>query len=126
MSETIHTKKLFDGRQTAEEVHRSLAFPADARCACGSKKVAIRVRVFWPADDLVREKPEFAMQMAARHGGRLPVVEFKHGKHVRVGDAFACDLCKSVLEKEAAKAPSWVVVEVDRGPGPDNAQVQVG
>lgn len=123
-AETIHRKKLFDGKLTAEEVHRG-HFPQDAYCKCGSTKVAICVRTFWPVEDLIRNRPEAAMALAAQHGGKLPCVDFTMGKHVRVGMAYACDSCKATLERKAASAPSWVVVEIDRGPGPDKPVVQV-
>ena len=53
------------------------------------------------------------------HGGQVPTIDFKHGKHVRVGCAYSCDICRPTLEKEAAKAPSWAVVEINDGPGKD-------
>lgn len=137
-AERIHRRQLFDGRYTAEQVHRA-SFPPDARCKCGSPKVAIRARIFMPAETLVQSLPELAMQVAARNEGNLPVVDFRGPgdrpvKFVRIGDAFACDICKSELEKTLAKGPqdptlkrfaSEIVVHIDRGPGPENPIVQV-
>ena len=123
--ERLHRRKLWNGRCTSEEVWRQ-HLPQDARCGgCGSSKVAMRVRTFVPLDWLLNKAPQLAMEIAAKNEGRLHLVDFTHGKHVRVGDAFACDLCKKALEQEAAKAPSHVTVQIDRGPGPDNPIVQV-
>lgn len=133
-SARLHRRRLFGGRCTAEEFHRANAFPPDARCGgCGSPKVAVRARTFYPARDLVARKPEVAVQIASRHDGRLPCVDFRGPgdrpvPHVRVGDAFACDLCAPALEKslaEGERRDSRIVTHVERGPGPDNLIVQV-
>lgn len=125
-AEIRHRKQLFGGRYTAEEVHRSASFPKGAVCGgCRSSKVAIRARTFVPFADFVKNMPELAMQMAAANGGSIPCVDFKHGRHVRVGDAYACDLCAGALERALARGPSWVVVDIERGPGPERPVVQV-
>jgi len=119
------SSKLFGGRFTSDEVWRQ-SLPSDARCGgCGSAKVAMRIRTFVPVDWLLKERPQLAIQIAAKHEGKLPCVEFTHGRHVRVGDAFACDFCKRELEKQAAKAPNYVTVQIDRGPGEDKPIIQV-
>lgn len=125
MSETIHRKKLFGGRESAEQVHRRLAFPVGSRCACGSEKVAIRIRTLMPASDVVSQHPDWAIRKAMQQGGKLLVVDSKVGKLVVVGEIYACDLCRSTAERVAAKAPSWAIVEIERGPGPDKPLVQV-
>lgn len=120
----LHRSKLFNG-QSAEDVHRS-HFPGNARCKCGSRQVVVQARSFIPVADLIRDNPQLAMQLAAQNMGQLPVVDFRHGKHVRIGSVFACRDCKTDLERALARAPSYVVVEIDRGPGPDAPVVQVG
>jgi len=119
----IHRRRLFDGKVTAEELHRALAF--QGRCGeCGGPP-AIRARTFAPIEELHRRSPEFLIQLALRNEGRVPVIEFTYGKFVCIGDAYACDLCRGALERELAKAPSWVLVELDNGPGKDRPIVQV-
>lgn len=122
-AERRHTKKAFGGR-SAQEVYRTLAFPAHARCECGSAKIAIRARSFAPLDGVLKE-PAFAMHLASQNGGQLPVVDFTSGKYVRIGVAYACDGCRKSLQVTAAKAPSWVCVEFDECPDQDRVSVQV-
>lgn len=116
--ENIHRRKLFDGRTTAAEVHARHVFAGKKCNGCGGPP-AIRIRSFVPADWLLREKPEVAMELAALHGGSIPCVDFTMGRYVRVGDAFACALCRRTCEREAAKAPSYFVMQIDEGPGPE-------
>lgn len=128
--ERIHRRQLFNGRYTAEEYYRKNAFPPDAICVCGSKAIAIRVRSFHPLANLLKNMPGLAMQIAAKHEGRIPVVEMRGPggvpvKYVRIGDAFACDLCKKDLQKAASKHPSDVIMHFDTGPEPDRPIVQV-
>jgi hypothetical protein len=120
---TIHRRQLFDGRETAEQVHWG-AFPG-AKCACGLPP-AIRCVTFAPIGDLLEQDPLRAQAMAQANGGQLPMVRFTYGVFVKIGEMFACSLCKATLEKVAARLPSWVLVEWDRGPGPDSPIVQVG
>lgn len=122
-AEVRHFRKLFDGKMTAEEVHQSVAL-RDKKCPCGLPAL-IRCRFFAPVKDMVDKNPQFMMQLAAQHNGTVPVVETKHGKMVRFSEAYSCTQHKSALEREAAKAPSWVLVDFDYGPGPDKAIVQV-
>jgi hypothetical protein len=130
-AETIHRRKLFDGKTTADELHREHAFPHDAYCgSCGSRKIAVRARTFAPMDWVLANSPQWAMMEASKHNGQLPVVPIKGAggstlKYVRIGDAYACDLCKKQLEVEAAKGPSFVIVHFDHGPGPEKTVVQV-
>lgn len=129
----IHNRKLFGGKTTAEELHRTIVFSGGLCGGCGSPKTVMRVRTFYPMRDLVDRKPEVAMQIAAKHDGRLPCVDFKGPgnrpvPYVRVGDAYACELCSKTLEQtvaEGERRDSRIVSHIDRGPGPDNVQVQV-
>jgi len=105
------------GDATPQEVHRKLAFGGKGCDVC-SAPAAIRVRMFLPLADVLAKSPEWAMKEAAKNEGKLPLVDFKHGKHVRVSQAYACERCRATLEREAAKAPSYCVVEIDEGPEP--------
>lgn len=129
-NERIHRRKLWDGKTTAEELYRTHAFPPDARCKCGSPKIAIRARSFMALKKLLAELPPLAMQIASQHEGRIPIVEMRGPgnvpiKYVRIGDAFACDLCKRDLEKACAKHPSDIIIHIDKGPEPDRPVIQV-
>lgn len=116
-----HLRKLFDGRP-AVEVHQAAAL-AGKKCACGLA-AAYRVVSFAPVDELIRRAPQLVVDLARQHGGRVPVVDFKHGKHVRVGEVFGCSICRAAVERAAARGPSWVVVEFQDGPGPERTTVQ--
>jgi hypothetical protein len=122
--EVLHRDHFMNGELTPQEAHRKLAWGGKGCDKCG-QPAAIRVRVFAEAAEVMKRSPQFIMQLAAANNGAVPMVTFKYGKFVRVSEAFGCDHCKSDLEREAAKAPSWCVVEIDRGPE-DKLQVAVG
>jgi hypothetical protein len=105
--------KLFGGVATPEEVH--VAALAQRCGTCGSPAV-ITYKSFAPLEFVV-DNPQFAMQLAQKHEGSLPVVDTKFGKFVRTGMSYACKRCERDSDREAAKHPSWCFVEIDRGPG---------
>ena len=125
----IHRDKLFGGRMTAEEVHRSIAF-AGQKCPCGLP-AAVKARSFAMAKDLADRDPLMLQALAMKHpDGQVPVVMFNltgsPQKFIKLGEVVACEICQPALEKTLAKAPSWVFVEFDRGPEKDKPMVQVG
>jgi hypothetical protein len=127
-SENIHMRKLFGGCMTAEEVHRSVALK-DQKCPCGIQ-AAIKARTFATAVDLQEKDPLMLMALAQKHpDGMVPVTMFNfHGtpqKFIKLGEVVACEICTPALEKVLAKAPSWIHVEFDRGPGKDKPIIQV-
>ena len=115
-------KKFMDGMMSPQEVHRALAWGGRKCDACGGP-AAERIRVFAEYKEVLQRSPEFVMKLAAEHNGEVPVVDFKSGKFIRVSKAFACANCKGEAERQAAKAPSWCCVEIDRGP---DEKMQVG
>lgn len=121
MSTTIHRRKLFGGRCTAEEFHRAHAFPVGARCAgCRSTKVGVRAQVLVPLAELRARDPMADLAMTADPAGFARVlVQTVHGPHVRLSTVYACDRCAPSMERALAKQPSWVIVDINRGPGPD-------
>jgi len=133
-SDRRHLKKLFNGRHTAEEVHQQVAW-GGARCLCGGA-AAIRIRLFSDARELLPggKLEALGAQMAFANGGQVPCVDFKGAsgqpvKHVRISDVYACKRCQTTAERSAAHPPhGWpeLVVEIDRGPGPDKPIVAVG
>lgn len=110
---------------TPEEFHRRYAFPPGVRCGgCRSPKVAVRAITMVPLDELRKRDPR--ADYFATHdplGFAKTLVPLKHGPHVRIATVYACSTCAPELERQAARGPSWAVVEFDRGPGPDKPQV---
>ena len=39
--------------------------------------------------------------------------------YVRISITYACRRCQREFERALAKGPSWCIVEINRGPGPD-------
>lgn len=126
MSETIHVRKFMDGKMTPDEAHRQTAWAGGCCMYCGSPKPAVRIQLFGLVSECIERHAQWCMQEAAKHDGRLPIVNFTYGKFVRMQRTYACDGCRSRAEREAAQGqPSYVLVEFDYGPGPDKPVVQV-
>lgn len=126
--DVIHRKKLFRGVKTAEQVYRELAF-ANRKCAeCGGPP-AIRVKVFYPLTE-IHETLLDAVKLECLVTGEPPPIlraNEKYGNQLimKVSDIVACERCAAALERAAAKAPSYAIVDIDRGPGKDRPIVQV-
>ena len=118
-------RRFMDGRATPQQVHGAWAFKPGAHCLACSRRPVTSVRIFWPIDELVRRDPQFATLLQADPAMVMQmVVQMSDGKHyVRVSSALACPQHSSYLEKVAAKAPSWAVVDINRGPDPTNRVV---
>lgn len=123
-AEIRHFRKLFGGTKTAEQVHQEIALK-DKKCQACGRQAAVRCRFFASVVDLHHQSPQFLLKLAQEHSGQVPVIETRYGKMIRISDAYSCSGCRPTLEKEAAKAPSWVLVDFDFGPGPDKPVVQV-
>jgi hypothetical protein len=96
------------------------------KCPCGLDACCSAIS-FAPLAEFARSDHGLAMlgQIMARNGGSPPVVEFTYGKFVKIGETFSCEMCRPAMEKAAAMGPSWVQVEIRRGPGPSRPSVQV-
>ena len=114
----VHLKKFAGGRETPQEMHRRLGIRKNC-VMCKGVPAVIRIKVFAPLAELVKRAPEYVAGIIASNpdGPYVPSIDTTYGKMVKVSDIGACDLCKTQAEKEAAKGPSWVLVEIDRGPG---------
>lgn len=127
MSENIHRRRFMGGAETPQEVHRKVVY-AGKKCPCGLPP-ASRAITFAPVSELRARDPERIIWLAQQNGGQVPVVEMNTGtsvqKFIRLGEVFACDICKPALAKAMAQLPSWVLVDWDEGPDPRN-RVQVG
>lgn len=118
----VHRKKLFGGRQTAQEVHAAHAFPHDARCAgCGrAGGLQTRAIVFAPLDKMNALDPDFETIMCVDpmrfQSVLLPT---KYGLMVKISTAYACPPCTPALGKSLAKLPDYLLVDLNYGPGAD-------
>jgi hypothetical protein len=121
----IHRSKLFGGVKTAQEVHAQLGMRT--RCLkCGGPP-AIKVKMFMLHDEFVKRDPMLAASIAKSNPGGpyIPTTKTTFGPMVLFSTATACRIHQKELELVAAKAPSYVLVEIDRGPGADKPIVQV-
>lgn len=126
--EVIHRSKLFGGLATAEEVHARLGFRQPCQApGCRSLPV-IGVKMFMLHDEFVERSPQMATMIAMSNpdGPYIPCAPTKFGPMVMFSKVCACREHQRDLELAAAKAPSYVLVEIDRGPGADKPVVQVG
>lgn len=127
---TVHRKSFHSVTgKSAEQYHADHAFPPGAKCICGRPPI-IRAIVMIPLDELRKRDPEFdrvaslaSINPSAAKQFFALLVPLKTGPdsvtpHIRVSTTYACETCRSVFEKQLAKAPSWAVVEINRGPGP--------
>lgn len=123
--EVIHRTKLFGGRETAEEVHSRLGMSKPCQI-CGGRPV-IMIKVLMQHDEFVKRSPELAAEIARTNpnGPYIPTFATTYGPMVLVSKVTACRLHQKELEKTAAKAPSYCLIEIDRGPGADKIQVSV-
>jgi len=120
-----HLTKFMQGRMTPDEAHR--AYGIRKKCNSCGRPAAIRIKVLVALDELTKRQPEFVAHIAATNpdGPYVPTVPTKYGPMVKISDIGACDNCKRDAERAAAKGPSWVIVEIDRGPGDVKPSVQV-
>ncbi len=130
MSESIHRKKLFGGRATAEEVHARYAFPLNAKCggcSSGHGTLQTRVIVLVQVSEMRKRDPMLDMIADTQPEKFLKmVVKSKYGPLLRLNTAYACKACSPALERAVAKgAPSWAIVDINRGVGTDKVSVQV-
>ena len=115
--------KLILGKYTPEEAHAAFAF-GNNKCACGRTPIT-RCITLAPLDEAMRHFPQVALLAASDiEAVAKQVVRIKEnptdqkGKaYVRIGIAYACQSCRPILEKEAAKLPSWCIAEFNHGPG---------
>lgn len=109
------------------DVHRATAWAGGQCIACNSRKVTCEIKVLVPLAELHRNNPK-AMALAQMMSPELiaqMTVPTIHGPYVRVSTNYACKLHQKELEQQAARGPSWAIVEIDRGPkgvGIDKAQ----
>jgi len=121
-------KQLFGGRETAEEVHSKHAFPPGSKCAgCQrSRGLIMRIIILAPVDEISKRDPFFARMVEECPQQFMEIiVRTKYGVMLRLSTTYACHACQRDAERAAAKAPSWCIVDINRGPGKDKIVVGV-
>lgn len=118
-----YLKKLFGGRTTAQDIWRQHVI-GKRLCNKCQAPATMEGHLFWPVEDFERDQPALAVQIASQHHGGIPFVSFRSAGGVKrdfvhMPTLYACGNCAREMERMLARAPSYVVVEVRRGPGPD-------
>lgn len=125
-----NTRRLLDGTLTPQEFVAANTFGFTTRCnGCGGLPV-VEAMVFVPYKEAVSRGmvPEgheasrevidaTVMLRSGANGAQEP--------HVRLSKAYSCRLCQPAFERQLARAPSWAIVDINRGPNPTN-QILVG
>ncbi len=121
----LHMKRFMDGRLTPQELHQKLGFGKPC-IVCGGPP-AIRIRVFMPLEEAMKVAPELCAGIMASNpdGPYVPTVKMKNTsgsefQAMKASDCCFCANCKVGAEREAAKGPSWAIIEIDRGPDATN------
>lgn len=128
MKQVQHIKRFDGGRRTPQEYHNAFAFPPGAKCSGCKARPQVRAIVMVSAKDAERMGwiPPGAGANPRAFPEIVPVlVKLREGgpqgtDYVRVSVAYACSVCAPEMERTLAKAPSWAVVEIGRGPDPTN------
>lgn len=128
------TKKFMNGRYTPQDVHAAYAFPLNAKCTgCGAPPT-IQALVFIEAKEALKRGmlPDLSFldaetTLTLEEKLTRTLIHFKGPSgpvaYFRFSIAYSCPLCRHAVEKELAKAPSYMVVEINEGPDPKNRLV---
>jgi len=118
--------KTFDPikRRTVQQYHSDHAFPPDAKCGgCKQRRPIARALLLAPLDEAVK-RGMIAVNTPPAMLATI-TVKIKDGStdksFIRVSTAYACETCLPTMERTLAKAPSWCIAEIHRGPNPTNA-----
>ena len=134
MSRSVHRKSFRSKyNRSPQEFHAQYAFPPDAKCQACQNKPSIRGIVMMPLDEAEKRGvippgagrapllfPDLAPALVPIHSGNG-----KPDFYLRISLVYSCRLCQKDFEKALAKAPSFCIVEINRGPDPTN-RVTVG
>lgn len=124
----IHRKRFNGGNRTPQEYHAQFAFPPNAKCSACSAKPQLRAIVMIPLDEAEKRGmvPPGAAQAPLMFPDIAPVlVPIRESGsapsfYVRTSIAYSCKSCRKNFERALASAPSWAIVEINRGPDPTN------
>jgi hypothetical protein len=117
MAKVIHVRKFgaSSGGLTPQEMHAKYAWPGKKCLGCGGPP-AIRIRVLSPVREMAHDVLMLIAASNPASPGTLPVIPTKFGPFLKTSDTFACAACAPAAERSAAHLPSWVIVEIERGP----------
>jgi hypothetical protein len=123
MPRPLHVRRFTGGRYTPQEYHAA-HLPPGAFCAgCGARP-SLQARVFLPYDEAEKRGYVPSGAMASPDVlARTTLLREASGDlrpYVRLSEAYACAQCRPAFERQLAKAPSWAIVEINRGPDPTN------
>lgn len=125
MKDVIHRRQFMGGRKSVEQVHSDLAFPPGAKCGGCGKRPYVRGITMAPLKEVLTRSEAFAQTaMCLPEEVMANVVQLRgsDGKpepFLRLGVQLACKSCAPAMERALAKMPSWVLVEINRGPAPE-------
>jgi hypothetical protein len=126
----VKTLKKFDnGNSTPQEYHRRHAFPPGATCACCPNSPSVRAVVMAECKEAIRRGmvPQFTGNADVEAQLVATMINLKGPSgdvpHFRLSVTYACPRCRPTMEKALAKAPSFVVVDIQRGPDENNRVV---
>jgi hypothetical protein len=106
----VHLTKSLGG-EDPYEIHKAIL---NKRCTACGMSADTTLKLFAPLNELKVDALAF---IAAQLGStKIPVVETKSGKYVRVSTAYACARCAPEAERVAAKHPSSWFVDIERAP----------
>lgn len=111
-TKTVHVKKFDGGRSTPDEYFRKTMYSGMECSTCGGPP-AMRARFLAPIDEFRAKYPRELMQLVLMLGGKDPSFPTAYGRMVHVQSLFACDQCKTSLQRLAAKKEDWFVVEFE-------------
>lgn len=118
--EVRHIKRFQDGRVTAREYHAENAFPPGSKCHGCDRRPMVRAITMAPFKDAVAAFPYIRLATPEQIGKILVSLQqssaHRPEPYLRLGIAYSCDSCRPSFEKTLAKLPSWVVVDIQRGP----------
>ena len=118
------------GGLSPQDFYKAHSFPHDARCTgCKTPKVAVRAITFYPLKEALADGVVSEQEVTS--GAISPVVLQLNDNgtkktFIRTSMAYACEACSPTMERVLARdLPSYVVVDISRGPDPLN-RVTVG
>ena len=102
---------------TPQRMHQKYAW-GDAKCPSCGRVAVVRVISYVEFKELHRtsDGAMILMKLTKANDGRVPMVRFKWGEFVKLGEYYACSLCRKDMEKRLARSPSWVHHEFDEMP----------
>jgi hypothetical protein len=110
-------KKFMDGRVTPLELHARLAFPLNSKCHYCGKPPTAKLTSFAEEDEMLKRDPALRVHKTAEPARYSQMrAKFKPGWFLRINTVYSCRDCLPSAEKAAAKLPSWIFVDIDRGP----------